>query len=110
MHEGEESIIISGMIELSGSGNGVLMGVRVSPGASRSRVMGEHGGRLKLSVAAPPERGKANEAVVELLAKELRVKKSQITVVRGETSKQKTVLIGGVTMEEMGEKIKKLTT
>jgi uncharacterized protein len=96
------------MIELSGSGNGVLLGVQVSPGASRSRVLGEHGGRLKLSVAAAPERGKANEAVVELLAEELGVRKSQIAVVRGETSKQKTVLIGGVTVEEIRERVSKL--
>ncbi len=95
------------MIELRTSENAVLMGVRVSPGASRSRILGEHGGALKVSVSAAPERGKANDAVVELLAKSLGLKRSQVSVTAGLTSKQKTVRLAGITPEELAGRLKK---
>ena len=50
-----------------------------------------HGGALKVAVAAPPERGKANRAVVELLAEAIGLSASAITIVSGETSKDKVV-------------------
>ncbi|MHC4481572.1 MAG: DUF167 domain-containing protein [Planctomycetota bacterium] len=69
------------------------MALQVVPGAGRDRLYGEHGGRLKLSVSAPPERGKANRAVRRLLAARLGVNPSQIRILSGHNSRLKEVLI-----------------
>lgn len=74
---------------------GVLLRLLVVPGASRDEVKGVHGGRLKLRVAAPPEDGKANRAVIELLERLLGQR--GISVVSGLAHREKTVLIAGAT-------------
>lgn len=66
------------------------------PGASTQRIVGLHGGRLKITVNAQPERGRANKALVEFLADALNLRKSQISVYRGENRQQKEILIVGV--------------
>jgi len=70
--------------------------VRVSPGSSRSCVMGLHGGGIKVAVRAPPEKGRANEEVVEVLAEFLNIPARQVTVVSGPTSKNKRMRIVGI--------------
>lgn len=67
--------------------------LKVVPGASRTRVAGWFGERLKIQVAVPPERGKANAAVIELLAGLLGLPKSAVRLVAGASSPQKTVEI-----------------
>ncbi len=84
------------MIKLSTVSNGVLIQIKVVPGASRDRIAGELGGALKITVAAPPQGGKANKAVARLLAKALNLRASQVQVVRGTTSPNKSVLIQGI--------------
>lgn len=69
--------------------------VKVSPGSARNALGGWMGDTLKLRVQAPPEKGRANRAVVELLAAELGCPKSSVRVVAGETSRSKTVEIEG---------------
>jgi len=83
--------------DLAGPTPGVLLRVKVVPGASRSRVMGLLGDRLKVAVAAPPEDGKANRAVCELLAGQLGVGVRSVTVTAGHTQPQKTLAIMGMT-------------
>ncbi len=56
-------------------------------------MVGPHGGALKVTVTAPPERGKANRAVIELLSRALSVPPSSIEILSGETSSDKTVLV-----------------
>lgn len=70
--------------------------VQVSPRASKSAVLGEHEGALKVALAAPPVDGAANRALIELLSDVLGVPRRDITLVRGEASKRKTVAIRGV--------------
>jgi uncharacterized protein (TIGR00251 family) len=70
--------------------------LKVAPKASRDAVGGWMGEVLKVSVTAVPERGKANEAVVELLAQALALPKSAVRVVRGQASPQKWVEIDGL--------------
>lgn len=67
--------------------------LKVVPGASRDEITGWLGEALKVKVSAPPEKGKANRAVLKLLAKLLGVSKSSITIVSGETSQQKVLEI-----------------
>lgn len=81
-------------------GGGVAIRVKVVPGASRSRVAGVLGDRLKVQVAAPPEGGKANKAVCALLAGVLGVGVKAVEVVQGQTQPRKTVAVRGVTVGE----------
>ncbi len=75
---------------------GCALDLLVQPRASRTRVAGEHGGRLKIQLAAPPVDGEANAALVEFLARALSVRKSDVAIVRGEAGRRKTVRIAGV--------------
>jgi hypothetical protein len=78
-------------------GGAVTLELLIQPRASRTRVVGEHDGRLKVQLAAPPVDGEANAALIEFLASALGVRKSEVEVLRGETGRRKTVRIAGVT-------------
>jgi uncharacterized protein len=67
--------------------------VVVVPRASRSRVVGEHDGRLKVQLAAPPVDGEANEELVRMFSELLGISRSQVELVNGQTSKRKTVRV-----------------
>ena len=73
-----------------------LLELHVQPGARITAAVGEHGGRLKLKIAAPPVDNKANAHLLAWLAAQLGVPKSAVRLVRGETSRQKTVAVCGV--------------
>lgn len=79
----------------------VEFALKVVPGASRARVVGLFGMALKLAVAAPPEGGKANSAVIELLAAALRVPARHIRIVGGHTQPHKRVAIDGLRAAEV---------
>jgi uncharacterized protein (TIGR00251 family) len=87
------------VIELIPDETGVRLPVKVVPGASRTRFQGELDGRAKIAVAAPPEKGKANAALVAYLAGQLGVRRRDVTVIQGTSSPAKTVHLGGVTVE-----------
>ncbi|MDE0804167.1 MAG: DUF167 domain-containing protein [Acidimicrobiales bacterium] len=70
--------------------------VHVQPGARRPGVVGRHGDAWKIRVSAPPVDGKANAAVVELLAEVLGTKRAHVEVVRGMTARRKTVDVHGL--------------
>jgi uncharacterized protein len=74
-------------------GKRVRLRLRVSAGASRRRVLGVHGGALKLSVKAPPEKGRANKDVVSLVAETFGLAPSDVEILSGETSPDKVVRI-----------------
>lgn len=75
---------------------GVELRVKVVPGASRDRIAGVLGDFLKIQVSAAPERGRANAAVQELLAKSLGIAASAIHVTAGLTQPRKTIRIDGI--------------
>lgn len=75
---------------------GAELSVLVQPRASRTKVVGEHDGRLKIALAAPPVDGEANAALVEFLSDALGVKKAQVTFLDGETSRRKRLAVRGV--------------
>ncbi len=83
------------MIETKKTADGIVFSVKVQPGTRKDCVVGEWGGRLKLQVTAPPEKGKANEAVVRFLAKCLGIQRSSVSIVSGMTSRDKKVLVQG---------------
>lgn len=85
---------------------GVRIQVHVQPGASRSEVAGLHGDRIRLRIQSPPVDGRANAAVVAWVARQLGVPRRAVSLVRGEKSREKTVEVSGVTVEEVEEKLK----
>jgi uncharacterized protein (TIGR00251 family) len=83
----------------SQDGDGVVLDVLVQPRASRTRVVGEHDGRLKIQLAAPPVDGEANAALVAFLAAALSVRRQDVAILRGDTGRRKVVRVAGVTAE-----------
>ena len=79
--------------------------LRVSPGAGRSAVVGRHGDAWKLRVTAAPERGRANAPVVELLAASLDLRRPDVRIVSGATSRDKVVEFVGLTHEEVERRL-----
>ena len=74
--------------------------LRVSPGAARAGVVGRHGGAWKVRVAAAPENGRANAAVVALLADTLGLALRDVEIVSGHASRDKTVTLAGIGPDE----------
>ncbi len=79
--------------------------VKVAPGARRDEIVGWLGDALKLRVSAPPEKGRANAAVVSLLARVLSTGRHRIVIVTGAGSRRKLVRVDGRTLEEVRERI-----
>jgi uncharacterized protein len=74
--------------------------LRVSPGARRDELVGRHGEGWKVRVAAPPEGGRANDAVLDLLARELSLPRRSLSIVSGQTSREKIVQMEGIDRAE----------
>jgi uncharacterized protein (TIGR00251 family) len=96
-----------GKINIRQSGNTVFLKVKVVPGSSRTAVAGTLDGMLKVKIAAPAEKGKANAAMTELLAEKLSVKKTAIRISSGLTGSVKEIAIEGVTAGQIEKLIAK---
>ncbi|MEL6547493.1 MAG: DUF167 domain-containing protein [Myxococcota bacterium] len=77
-------------------GDDVLLDVLVAPKSARSRIVGEHDGRLKIQVTAPRVDGRANDALVRFIAQALDVARVQVEVVGGHSSRRKTIRLAQV--------------
>jgi uncharacterized protein (TIGR00251 family) len=93
------------LIELTEHPEGVVLPVRAQPGAGKNAIRGEQNGMLKVSVTQVAEKGKANKSLIDVLAKGLGLKRSQIELIAGETQAQKKFLIRGLTREELAKQI-----
>jgi len=80
-------------LELTPVAGGTRLRLRVKPGARKTAIVGVHGGALKVAVAAAPEKGRANRAVVKLLAEALDLPPSAVTITSGEASQDKVAEI-----------------
>ncbi len=85
------------MLKITSCDDGVRFRIKVVPGASRTRIAGELDGALKLVVAAPPEKGRANRQVVALLSGALGVRAAQVRIESGRGSAYKLCSVSGVT-------------
>lgn len=80
--------------------------LKVVPGARRDCIVGWYGDAIKIRVAAPPEQGKANAAVVALLAGALNVHPSDITIRHGHASAQKALEVAGLSQDALDQRLK----
>lgn len=79
----------------------VTLNVKVVPGASRDRLAGRYGDGVKVQVSAPPEKGKANDAVIKVIAASLGVRPADIVLLRGHTQPRKVLQINGLCDTEL---------
>jgi len=78
---------------------GWLIAVHAQPGAKKSALSGLHGESLKIRIAAPPVEGKANDALAAFVAKALGVPRRAVSIVRGESSREKLLLVADATAD-----------
>ena len=81
--------------------NSCTINVRVQPRASRNSVTGYRGGTVRVSVTAPPHGGRANAALLELLADALGVARSRLNIIRGHSGRDKIVVVEGLADEDI---------
>jgi len=86
----------------------VVLRVKALSGSNRDEVRGVDGGALKVAVTAPPEKGKANKALLAVLAEFLGVPRRDVAIIHGETSRDKRVEVAGVTAVQVEEKLAQL--
>ena len=93
------------MIALEEHPQGTVLPVRAHAGARRNGLGGQRSGSLQVSVTQAPEKGKANQAIIAVLAEALALRKSQIELLSGETSPQKRFLLRGITPADLQKRI-----
>jgi uncharacterized protein len=79
--------------------------ITVSPGAARTELVGRHGDGWRARIAAPPERGRANRALVELVAELVDVPRDRIIIVGGATARRKVLWVDGLDAEELDRRL-----
>jgi uncharacterized protein (TIGR00251 family) len=93
------------MIAITDHAEGLILPVRAQPGARKAGVLGEQAGALKVAVTAPPEDGRANKALLEILRELLDRKRSEVELLVGATGRDKRFLIRGLTRAELQERL-----
>lgn len=93
------------MIEVTDSAEGAVLPVRAKPNARNEGLLDAYDGMLRVAVRAVPEQGRANQALIRVLAESLRLRKSQITLLSGETARQKRFLVAGISAAELLRRI-----
>jgi uncharacterized protein (TIGR00251 family) len=89
------------LIQFTENEDSLVFTIKVVPRASKSEIVGEMGGALKIRIASPPVDGAANAELVKLLAKTFGVSKSDVEIIGGETSKTKQIKINGAGGEKL---------
>jgi uncharacterized protein (TIGR00251 family) len=89
------------MIHYSEGEGSIVFVVRVIPRSSKSQIIGEHNGALKVKLASPPVEGAANDELIKVLAKGLGVSRGNVKIVSGLSSRTKKVSISGAPTEQM---------
>ena len=97
-------------VELEQTTAGILLPVQAQPKARRNAITGTHNGLLKVSVTQAPEKGKANAALTQVIAKALGLKKAQVQIVSGLTASKKKFLITDTTVEQLQKRIARCLT
>ena len=93
---------------LNSQADGVLLSIKLQPRASKNEICAPIGNELKIKVTAPPVDAAANEALIKLLAETLGCGRNRVELIRGRTSRHKTVLLHGFKLEEIAAKLESL--
>ncbi len=93
------------MIAVKPHDEGAILPVRANPGAKKDGLIDEHNGALRVGVTAPPQDGRANEALVVVMADALNLRRSQFTLIAGETSRDKRFLVRGISADDLAVRI-----
>ncbi len=96
------------MIQISDHAEGCVLPVRAQPGARRNALVGEQAGALKIAVTAPPDQGRANKALVDVLCDQLDLKKAQVELLSGHANRAKKFLLRGISAAAAAERLAKL--
>ena len=96
------------MISIERRGTALVLTVRVSPSASKTQVKGEHAGALKISVAAAPEKGRANKELLSFLSSAFGVRKSDVSIISGGTAREKRVAVEGIPAGEFKRRLEEM--
>ena len=94
---------------LHGSDDAVRIDLYVAPRAARTRLVGEHDGRLKMQVSAPPVDGAANEAIVKAFASWLRVSKGDVEIASGASGRRKAIVVRGIDVVAAADRLREVT-
>ena len=97
-------------VELKQRGDGVVFRINARAGAAKDEIRGVHDGALKVAVTQAPEKGKANTAIVNLLARRLKIPKGRISIVVGAQSTNKWILVAQVNEAQLAERLVQLFT
>ena len=92
-------------VALEAHEQGVVLPVQAQPRAKKNGIAGCHDGALKVQVTQAPEKGRANDALVKVIAKGLGLRKSQVQLLSGATSTRKKFLVSGVSLAELQQQI-----
>ena len=96
---------MASIIQIKESKKGLTFEIQVIPRASHSEITGRQDGALKLKVIAQPVEGAANIACINLLAKALKLRKSQLEILAGAKSRKKVVLVKDINKKDLEEKV-----
>jgi len=89
------------MIKFTESNERIVFSVRVIPRSSKTEVVGEHDGVLKIKLRSPPINGAANNELIRFLSKTLNVSRSDVEIISGQTARLKLVSVSGITREQI---------
>jgi len=92
-------------ISLESHEDGTVVPIRVTPRSSRTRIIDIRNGVLRVSVQAPPEKGKANQALVKFLAKRLGLPRSRVLLLTGQTARTKRLLVAGLGVDAVQSRL-----
>jgi uncharacterized protein len=90
---------------LRAQADGVCLAVKLQPRAAANQIAGTHGEELRIRVTAPPVDDAANHALIELLARQLGCARRQVELIRGHASRHKVLLIRGLGLDEIADRI-----
>jgi uncharacterized protein (TIGR00251 family) len=95
-------------VEIRSTPEGVSLAVRAQPGAKKDRINGIHDGALKVAVSAPPEDGRANQALIKLLSKTFGCKSSQVVLIQGRTDRRKVFEFLGLNTDNLVQVLERI--
>jgi uncharacterized protein (TIGR00251 family) len=92
-------------LRIETDGDAIVFTAKIVPGSSRTAIAGVLNGMVKIKVAAPPEKGKANQSLVAFLAERLGVRKNDVTILSGQTNPVKQIRVAEVSAQVFIERL-----